>query len=807
MPDGVSDYFPAVTKALGCIAEKDTVGDEWVEGAKGHARCFGRAVSGIILLPVYEIGQIPETLIHLFKIADAIGQLILGLFHNVFVADNTPENRVECLKKAVSILDHFVASLIYPLIPIIQIFKDTIGIVGPVTITMRGGTETLRLSNDPEYCLKGLHTFNHEKLDSWLLKLRLIRKVSIARADHLLQIHHEKYHNLATLKDKQTYEKTLHHLLDREQKFENFNDVSNFILNYSPIQAENPNECAQTLLDTLSSPNFRQAKPQIEQIFNSLTREQNVFVESQVPPLQELAFRRLNASDSFLMALHENIDANHQLLLKVLNQLQCGIYFERDNEKNAQVIRISPRVLNLGSVMIILNLIVRKLDGPFVLHIDNPNVRIDQLPRVPGKIHWLRLAMPVKDQDVDTLGQLYSNQLLSLTLASAKDLTKQSLVFIARYFDLNEIAIHQVGNLTPEEFYLLTEHLHKLNSITFTGFKSTNQFPIANTRGKKKICYEDERGKLFQIGDECIGRFLPTIDIIRQYYQDVTLPPDKERSIELYDSGVGIQFPQDLMAIAPHPNLRKLVLRRDIAGMDVTDACLRAVSTTCPKLQHLALINCFNVASATLVTLVSNCHELESIELGAYLHNAPLRNVPQLVTDDLLNAMALHCPNLKKIKLFSCQNLSKEALVNLIRSCPKIESLSLVGMVVHPEVFNAIRSHLPYLKELDLSYTNAMIGILFQNVNSNERMLIGLKNLRVLNLNYVQLTSAKEIPTSQRFLTFYGVERFESLSDLQLRLNKCRELTTVSLLGNNELLNAKKLAILKASYPDVNFIY
>lgn len=818
MPDAISDYFPAISKAVDEITARDTVDNWWLDtAAVGHFRCFGRTIKDITLLPFYEVAQISDALVHLFKVVDAIAQLVIGIFHNLFVADNQPTSSVDCSRHLIDIVDNLIASVLFPLVPIIQIFKDAFGIIAPASITMQKLADVSQQSSDPEHNSRALHKYNYEVLHSWLFQLRWCGQISISKADNLLRRHKELFNTSANLSQGQAFESSLDKLLKKRKDLTTYNDFKNSLEHFSPVinflstyvhpvpdPNPNANQKAQDLLARIVSDNWEQTKPEIAQIFATLPQDPTRVYESRVPSLSELAFRNILPIDALLNALRSNASGNHQQLLKKINELQWGLYFEKDETRNIYIARINSRVSHLDNVLLMLNLLVRKLDERFALQINNPFVPIDQLPNGPAvsqKICEVHLARAVNDQDIELLGQYYPNGLESLTFETAFGLTDAGLGRIHQHFPtLREIVLKSARRLSQEAMSNFIRDQAALTSFTFLGPVSTNPVQINAELESGRVVKFHYRG--LQLGDEFIATQGIINGIAFQYYSNRPKPS----SIVL--TNCTYAFNPDIAHIACHQNTRRIEIRHSYPywGQVITDQNIRAVADACPNLRGFVLENVPGYTNDALIYLVQRCQQLEEFEIGINYPQQFLHD--QIITDETLDAIAAHGHNLKKLTLKYLNNVSAAAIVRVIESCPQLESLSLPGMHLSPEIFAAIERHLPRLKELDINRLS--VNDLFNLtalVTALKTMLFQLKHLRVLNLNGVHVSVLLNIhKISHPLLRFYGVTRLEGIDDLMFRLKICRDLTTVSLVGNDALMSSKNLSILKAAYPGVTFI-
>lgn len=100
--------------------------------------------------------------------------------------------------------------------------------------------------------------------------------------------------------------------------------------------------------------------------------------------------------------------------------------------------------------------------------------------------------------------------------------------------------------------------------------------------------------------------------------------------------------------------------------------------------------NCMNITDATMVQLAALSANLECISVSS-----------SLITDRTINALAAHCPRLTQITLFSCPQVTAEAMANLVGHCSNLETLNLSNSTCANDdvIYRAIQS-CPFLSEL-----------------------------------------------------------------------------------------------------------
>lgn len=100
----------------------------------------------------------------------------------------------------------------------------------------------------------------------------------------------------------------------------------------------------------------------------------------------------------------------------------------------------------------------------------------------------------------------------------------------------------------------------------------------------------------------------------------------------------------------------------------ITDWTLKALGAQCPNLAKLSLAKC-SITDDGMGVLASKCKMLRAVNLD-WCH--PL-------TDKTLEALALHCPNLREFTAVEGFGYTLNGLKALLRGCPKLEKLELWG--------------------------------------------------------------------------------------------------------------------------------
>ncbi|KAG7026269.1 F-box/LRR-repeat protein 4, partial [Cucurbita argyrosperma subsp. argyrosperma] len=125
----------------------------------------------------------------------------------------------------------------------------------------------------------------------------------------------------------------------------------------------------------------------------------------------------------------------------------------------------------------------------------------------------------------------------------------------------------------------------------------------------------------------------------------------------------------------------------------LSDAGLIALSVGFPNLEKLSLIWCSNISSQGLTSLAEKCRFLKSLDLqGCY------------VGDQGVAAVGEFCKQLEDVNLRFCEGLTDTGLVELARGCGK--SLKTFGITACAKItdvsLEAVGMHCKYLESLSL---------------------------------------------------------------------------------------------------------
>lgn len=128
------------------------------------------------------------------------------------------------------------------------------------------------------------------------------------------------------------------------------------------------------------------------------------------------------------------------------------------------------------------------------------------------------------------------------------------------------------------------------------------------------------------------------------------------RSLELRDGS--------LLAVLSHA----LALRHvDVSHCpELTDVASDAISTSCPQLVSLNVSGCSLLTNDGIAQLASRCRLLTTLRLSA-----------TSAGDRAVQAISLHCAQLKTLDLSHCSNVTEKGVQPIVRRCASLELLDL----------------------------------------------------------------------------------------------------------------------------------
>lgn len=173
-------------------------------------------------------------------------------------------------------------------------------------------------------------------------------------------------------------------------------------------------------------------------------------------------------------------------------------------------------------------------------------------------------------------------------------------------------------------------------------------------------------------------------------FMEVTEPTNLSalcRHLQRIDlSWSGFVTDDSVAALMNHCRCLRTLWLSDISAL--TDASVEAIrENPHVKLRSVNLSNCCNLTASALVSLVQSNQPTHSYYFGREVDNAALArdlisNLPisitklvfkgDVMTDELLVAIASHCPSLQCLKIAKCQGYTIAGLTTLVQSCSSL---------------------------------------------------------------------------------------------------------------------------------------
>jgi hypothetical protein len=191
----------------------------------------------------------------------------------------------------------------------------------------------------------------------------------------------------------------------------------------------------------------------------------------------------------------------------------------------------------------------------------------------------------------------------------------------------------------------------------------------------------------------------------------------------------------------------------DVSGSSITTEQLQALLKHTPKLKTLRLFSCKNLGNSSLNLEGVALDSLESLDVSG-----------SSITTEQLQALLKHTPNIKTLRLFSCENLDYNSLNLEEIALGSLESLSVSWSSITTEQLQALLKHTPKLKTLNL---NSCENLDYNSLNFKEIALDSLESLDV---------SGSSITTEQLQALLKHTSKLKTLN-----LNSCEYLDYSSL--------------------------
>ncbi|XP_028396364.1 F-box/LRR-repeat protein 7-like [Dendronephthya gigantea] len=126
------------------------------------------------------------------------------------------------------------------------------------------------------------------------------------------------------------------------------------------------------------------------------------------------------------------------------------------------------------------------------------------------------------------------------------------------------------------------------------------------------------------------------------------------------------------------PSLRYLSLMR----CAVTDAGIKMIAKGCSNLRYLNVRSCTGVTDAGVVYVAQNCLKLRSLDVGKCE-----------ITNNTLSALGIHCPQLKRLSIKGCRNLTDVGIRAVVAQCCLLHYLNVEDCSITLDTYEFIREH------------------------------------------------------------------------------------------------------------------
>ena len=226
--------------------------------------------------------------------------------------------------------------------------------------------------------------------------------------------------------------------------------------------------------------------------------------------------------------------------------------------------------------------------------------------------------------------------------------------------------------------------------------------PASKPAGRKRRKLESDRLDGFAAGGAKTLQQI-CIETVAKYHDDIEelgdMPgPIISRLSEIF-SKKRVLKPKTLPLFL-RPDLEDVVLH-DAAYLEVND--YKQIFAVVPNIRKLVLGNACQMKDEAMVYMLERCRNLRHLQMyapnlvsndmweryfkdaGKQLETIKLKWLDDAFEDETVQIMAMHCPNLKRLKLELCRRIGEPA-IGAIATMPKLEHLSLqIGKEVSAE--------------------------------------------------------------------------------------------------------------------------
>lgn len=165
---------------------------------------------------------------------------------------------------------------------------------------------------------------------------------------------------------------------------------------------------------------------------------------------------------------------------------------------------------------------------------------------------------------------------------------------------------------------------------------------------------------------------------------------------ELQVTSSSLMNPEFIIFMAACPMLTSLVLAE---CKYLTDDGLSAIAEYCPHLQRLLIKgNDIHLSSAVAAQIFRHSPALTTVWIG------------QTLNDTAVLALAEHCPHLVNLSMEHCAGITDVSIVNLARTCRKLQNLYLRGSSITDVSLRALSEHCHQLVNVNCRYCAHVTG-------------------------------------------------------------------------------------------------
>ncbi|VDM61287.1 unnamed protein product [Angiostrongylus costaricensis] len=281
--------------------------------------------------------------------------------------------------------------------------------------------------------------------------------------------------------------------------------------------------------------------------------------------------------------------------------------------------------------------------------------------------NWQRVDLftfqkDVKAATVENLARRCGGFLKKLSLKGCENIQDSALrSFTAKCANIEHLSLYKCKRVTDATCENLGRHCHKLVHLNLENCTAITDRALRHIRSDKPTIANDETVAHIAHGSPhlqylCLSNCTQITD-----RSLISLSQGCKMLTDVELSGCSLLTDAGFIQLARHC---KGLARMDLEDCSlITDATIHSLSTNCNGLSELSLSHCELITDESIHCLCTNNKDkLQVLELD---------NCPQ-ITDSALSHMR-HAKALKRIDLYDCQNISKEAIQRFKHHRPHVE--------------------------------------------------------------------------------------------------------------------------------------